>query len=73
MRGHKAIVQEAELLAMPPEAVAAFLKRRAGLSTDELRDDPVDEDAEAALRSRSNSLIDLALARGSLGNYSAGH
>src|SRR5205823_323610 len=52
-----------ELLAMPPEAVAEFLKRRARQPNDEARDDPVDEEAEQALRSRGHPLIDLALAR----------
>ena len=61
MRGYKSIIQEAELLAMSPEAVAEFLKTRAKQSMDEL--DPVDEEAEDALRSRSNPLIDLALAQ----------
>jgi hypothetical protein len=63
MRGYKSIIQEAELLAMSPEAVAEFLKKRAMQSMDELDNDPVDEDAEKALRGRSNPLIDLALAR----------
>jgi hypothetical protein len=63
MRGYKSIIQEAELLAMSPEAVAEFLKKRAKQSMDELDHDPVDEEAEEALRGRSNPLIDLALAR----------
>jgi len=63
MRGYKSIIQEAELLAMSPEAVAEFLKKRAKQSVDELDHDPVDEEAEEALRGRSNPLIDLALAR----------
>lgn len=63
MRGYKTLIQEAELLAMPPEAVAEFLKGRAGQSKDEARDDPVDEDVEKALRGRGDPLIDLALAR----------
>jgi hypothetical protein len=63
MRGYKSIIQEAELLAMSPEAVAEFLKKRAKQSVDELDQDPVDEEAEVALRGRSNPLIDLALAR----------
>jgi hypothetical protein len=63
MRGYKSIIQEAELLAMSPEAVADFLKKRAKQSRDERDHDPVDEKAEEALRGRSNPLIDLALAR----------
>jgi hypothetical protein len=63
MRGYKSIIQEAELLAMSPEAVAEFLKKRAKQSVDELDQDPVDEEVEVALRGRSNPLIDLALAR----------
>jgi hypothetical protein len=60
MRGYKSLIQEAELLAMSPEAVAKFLKKRAKQSMDELDHDPVDEEA---LRGRSSPLIDLALAR----------
>jgi hypothetical protein len=63
MRGYKSIIQEAELLALSPEAVAEFLKKRAKQSMDELDHDPVDEEAEVALRGRSSPLIDLALAR----------
>lgn len=63
MRGYKTLIQQAELMAMSPEAVAEFLKRRAGQSKDEARDDPVDEEAEKALRRRADPLIDLALAR----------
>ncbi len=48
---------------MSPEAVAEFLKKRAKQSMDELDHDPVDEEAEVALRGRSSPLIDLALAR----------
>ena len=63
MRGYKSIISEAELLAMSPEAVAEFLKKRAKQSMDELDHDPVDVEAEVALRGRSSPLIDLALAR----------
>lgn len=48
---------------MSPEAVAEFLKQRANQSWDELDNDPVDEDAEEALRGRSSPLINLSLAR----------
>lgn len=63
MRGYKTLIQEAELLVMPPEAVSEFLKRRAAQSKNEARDDPVDEGVEMALRGRGHPLIDLALAR----------
>lgn len=63
MRGHKALIQEAEVMAMSPEAVAEFLKRRAGQSEAEARDDPTDEETEQALLSRRSPLIDLGLAR----------
>ena len=63
MRGYKTLIQEAELVAMPAAAVAEFLKARAGQSKDEARDDPVDADAEKALRVRSDPLVDLSLAR----------
>ncbi len=63
MRGYKSIIQEAELLAMSPEAVAELLKKRAKQSIDEFDNDPVDEEAEEALRGRSIPLIDLSLAR----------
>lgn len=63
MRGYKTLIQEAELTAMPPVAVAEFLKRRAAQTKDEARDDAVDEDAEQNLRGRGDPLIDLSLAR----------
>lgn len=62
MRGYKTIIQEAELMAMPPDSVAAFLKRRAE-DSEEYYADPVDEETEGALRGRSDPLIDLALAK----------
>ncbi len=63
MRGYKTLIQEAELMAMSPEAVVEFMKQRAGQSKDEARNDPLDEDAEMALLGRKAPLIDLALAR----------
>ena len=63
MRGYKTLIQEAELMAMPPEVVAEFMRRRAGQLKDEARNDPVDEDVEKALRARCDPLIDLSLAR----------
>lgn len=63
MRSYKTVIQEAELLASPPAVVAEFLKKRAAQSKDERRDDEVDEEFEAALHSRNDPLINLALAR----------
>lgn len=63
MRGYKTLIQQAELMAMAPEPVAEYLKRRASQSKDEARDDPVDEEVEKALRGRGDPLIDLSLAR----------
>jgi hypothetical protein len=68
MRGYEEIIQQAELTIMPPELVAEFLKLRAGQSweakcNDQNLYDPVDEQAEQALRGRNDPLIDLALAR----------
>lgn len=62
MRGYRSIIQEAELLAMPPNSVAEFLKKRSKQSEED-HADPVDEETEGALRGRSDPLIDLALAR----------
>lgn len=64
MRGYKTLIQEAELIAMPPEAVADFLKRRAEPAQGGgARDDAVDEEVERSLYGRRDPLIDLALAR----------
>jgi len=63
MRGYKTVIQEAELLAMAPEAAAEYLKKRAKQPEDELYHDPVDEEAEITLLGRSNTLINLALAQ----------
>ena len=63
MRGYKTIIQEAELMAMSPAAVAEFLKQRASISPDQGGPDLIDESVERALRSRGDPLIDLALAR----------
>lgn len=62
MRGYKTLILEAELMVMPPGAVADYLKLRARQSRDEARDDPLDEEVEQALRARNEPLIDLALA-----------
>jgi hypothetical protein len=62
-KGYKAIIKQAELMAMPTEAVAAFLKKRADQNKVEWRNDPVDEDVEAALLARGDPLINLALAK----------
>ena len=63
MRGYKTLIQEAELMAMPPEVVAELMRRRAEQSKDEARNDPVDKAVEEALRTRGDPLIDLSLAR----------
>ncbi|NBV87316.1 MAG: hypothetical protein EBS01_13885 [Verrucomicrobia bacterium] len=63
MRNYKTIIQEAALMAMPPAAVADFLKNRAFQNRAEAREDPVDEIAERALRGRADPLINLSLAR----------
>ena len=61
MRGYKTLIQEAELMAMTPDAVADFLKERSGKTKDEARDYLVDEVAEQALRGRADPLIDRAI------------
>lgn len=61
MRGHKTLIQEAEALAMSPDAAYSFLKQRAGISKGD--DDPFDAHAEANLMARADPLIDLALAQ----------
>jgi hypothetical protein len=64
VRSYKTVIQGAELLALPPQEVAVFLKKRAEqFKAGFFWDDPIDGEAEVALRSRSNPLIDLALAR----------
>lgn len=60
MRGYKALIQEAELMAMSPELVSEFLKLRARQPKSEAHNDHVDEDVEEALRERGEPLIDLA-------------
>ncbi len=50
-------------MAMPPVAVADFLKRRACQTKDEAREDAVDAEAEKALSDRTDPLITLSLAR----------
>lgn len=62
MRGYKTLIQEAELLAMEPAAVAEFLRERSE-KQDSIWNDSVDEDTEKALWARKSPLIDLALAR----------
>lgn len=62
-KSYKAIIQQAELMAMPSEAAAAFLMKRAAKTKGELRDDPVDDEIEAGLLARGDPLINLALAR----------
>jgi formylglycine-generating enzyme required for sulfatase activity len=71
MRGgyeYDKIVQEAELMAMTPQAVADFLMKRADQIRSKkirasTREWAIDEDTERSLRSRADPLIDLCLAR----------
>jgi hypothetical protein len=63
MRGYKTLIQQGELMAMSPEAVAGFLKGRAGQTKDEAPYDAVDEEVEKALRGLAVPLIDFSLAR----------
>ncbi len=61
-RRYETIINQAELMAMAPGAVAEFLKERAGKAAS-WPEDPLDQDAEASLRSRGDPQIDFALAR----------
>lgn len=70
MRDYKTIIQEAELLAMSPDSVAEFLKKRAKqkffiLNNPYFDDDAdlVDEETEMSLHRRSDQLIDLSLTK----------
>lgn len=63
MRGYATLIQEAELMYLPPEAVAAFLKARAAKPRLELFNDSADRETEASLLGRDDELINLALAR----------
>ena len=60
---YKSTILHAELMAMNPDAVAVFLKKRSCQSEDEWRNDALDGDIEAALLSRGNLAINLALAK----------
>ena len=62
-KSYKAIIKQAELMVMPPDAAAAFLKKRASQTKDEWRNDPVDSDIELALVARGDPSINLALAK----------
>ncbi|MFS2165674.1 hypothetical protein [Variovorax sp. Varisp62] len=62
-KSYKGIIKQAELMAMSPDALVAFLKKRASQSKDEWRSDEVDEDIEAALLARDDPAINLALAK----------
>ncbi len=63
MRTYKTLIQEAEALAMSPEAAYDFLKQRSKQSEGESRNDPFDNHAEETLMTRADPLIDLALAQ----------
>lgn len=62
-KSYKAIIIQAELAAMSSEAAATFLKKRAKQSEDEWHRDEVNADIEAALLTRNDQLINLALAQ----------
>jgi hypothetical protein len=62
-QGYKSVILQAELLAMPPAAVADFLKRRAEAPPKERRDYLLDEEVEVALAKRDDLLINLSLAQ----------
>jgi hypothetical protein len=62
-RSYKAIIKQAELLAMSPEAVCSFLKAQAVQSETEVLTDGFDREAELALAGRNDPLISLALAQ----------
>lgn len=62
MRGYETLIQEAEFMAMPPDGVAAVLKERAGKPKG-FFNATADRDAEAALLSRNEPLINLSLSR----------
>lgn len=63
MRNYKTLIQEAELMALSPEAVVQYLKTRATSPKERPALDVVDEETERALQSRKHPLIDLALAQ----------
>lgn len=63
MRSYQVVIREAELLASPPQVVVSFLEKRGDLPEGKRRNDNFDEEFEAALLSRQEPLINLALAR----------
>ncbi len=63
MRSYEKVIHEAELLASPPAVVAGLLRNRSAEMRYWSDNDPVDEEAEAALARRDEPLINLALAR----------
>jgi len=63
MSEYKKIIQEAELMAMQPQAVADFLQKRSLQTATEAHNDVVEEDTEEALLKRADPLIELSLAR----------
>lgn len=62
MRGYKAIIKEAELLASSPETIAAFLKERAERIASNRWGDG-DAELEASLAKLKHPLIDISLAQ----------
>ncbi len=64
MRGYTTLVEEAQALAMSPDAVHSFLKQRtSNPQTFGAFGDAFDKQAEAALLARADPLIDLSLAQ----------
>lgn len=63
MRSYKILITEAELMASSPETVFQALKNRAIAQKSRSNADVIDEETEQSLKSRNDSLIDLALAQ----------
>lgn len=63
MRNYQVVIREAQLLASSPQTTVAFLEKRATFSEMDLVDDAFDKEFEAALLSRQEPLINLALAQ----------
>lgn len=63
MRSYAAVIEQAQLMAMAPEAVANYLQQRAAQGLRERLEDSVDAICEQALLSRNDPLISISLAR----------
>jgi hypothetical protein len=60
---YKSTIAQAEVMAMEPETVVVLIKRRASQTKEQMSNDPINEEVEAALLSRNHPAINLALAR----------